>query len=546
MNKPVIKIENLTVDYITEENPIKAVHDVTFEIFSGEIFGLVGESGSGKSTVVQAMMRILPPPALISNGKVIINDKDILTSSDSDIVGFRWKQISIVMQSALNALNPVLSVREQIQDVLKTHKNLIGIDADKRAKELLSLVEIDHDRLDSFPHQLSGGMKQRIVIAIALAIMPPIIIMDEPTTALDVIVEREIIAKVIDLRKKLGLTILFITHDLNLLLEFADRLAIMKNGKIVELDTVENIYAGGKHHYTKKLIGSIPSASGKRQKGLLSKPNSLNLSKSPILEVRNLKKVFQSPGFFNKNKLVAVNDISFKVHKGEIVGIVGESGSGKSTVAKLVTRLIRPSEGFIYLNGENKKVAESRDVPLQYRKDVQMVFQDPFGSLNSIHTVYHHLSRPLFRHRLKNKEEMLSYIIDLLEKVGLTPGEKFAEKFPHEMSGGERQRVAIARALSLEPKIVVADEPTSMLDVSIRMEVLEIFAKMRIKSNLTVLFITHDLASARYLADRIIVLKDGSIIEENDSEKLIQNPKENYTKQLIRAASPGWLSELTN
>jgi len=546
MNKPVIKIENLTVDYITEENPIKAVHDVTFEIFSGEIFGLVGESGSGKSTVVQAMMRILPPPALISNGKVIINDKDILTSSDSDIVGFRWKQISIVMQSALNALNPVLSVREQIQDVLKTHKNLIGIDADKRAKELLSLVEIDHDRLDSFPHQLSGGMKQRIVIAIALAIMPPIIIMDEPTTALDVIVEREIIAKVIDLRKKLGLTILFITHDLNLLLEFADRLAIMKNGKIVELDTVENIYAGGKHPYTKKLIGSIPSASGKRQKGLLSKPNSLNLSKSPILEVRNLKKVFQSPGFFNKNKLVAVNDISFKVHKGEIVGIVGESGSGKSTVAKLVTRLIRPSEGFIYLNGENKKVAESRDVPLQYRKDVQMVFQDPFGSLNSIHTVYHHLSRPLFRHRLKNKEEMLSYIIDLLEKVGLTPGEKFAEKFPHEMSGGERQRVAIARALSLEPKIVVADEPTSMLDVSIRMEVLEIFAKMRIKSNLTVLFITHDLASARYLADRIIVLKDGSIIEENDSEKLIQNPKENYTKQLVRAASPGWLSELTN
>ena len=546
MNKPVIKIENLTVDYITEENPIKAVHDVTFEIFSGEIFGLVGESGSGKSTVVQAMMRILPPPALISNGKVIINDKDILTSSDSDIVGFRWKQISIVMQSALNALNPVLSVREQIQDVLKTHKNLIGIDADKRAKELLSLVEIDHDRLDSFPHQLSGGMKQRIVIAIALAIMPPIIIMDEPTTALDVIVEREIIAKVIDLRKKLGLTILFITHDLNLLLEFADRLAIMKNGKIVELDTVENIYAGGKHPYTKKLIGSIPSASGKRQKGLLSKPNSLNLSKSPILEVRNLKKVFQSPGLFNKNKLVAVNDVSFKVRKGEIVGLVGESGSGKSTIAKLVTRLIRPSEGFIYLNGENKKVAESRDVPLQYRKDVQMVFQDPFGSLNSIHTVYHHLSRPLFRHRLKNKEEMFSYIIDLLEKVGLTPGEKFAEKFPHEMSGGERQRVAIARALSLEPKIVVADEPTSMLDVSIRMEVLEIFAKMRIKSNLTVLFITHDLASARYLADRIIVLKDGSIIEENDSEKLIQNPKENYTKQLVRAASPGWLSELTN
>ena len=545
MNKPVINIKNLNVDYITDKNPINAVRDVTFEIFSGEIFGLVGESGSGKSTVVQAMMRILPPPAIISKGEVIINNEDILSSSSLDVIGMRWKKISIVMQSALNALNPVLSIREQIHDVLKTHKNLIGLDADERAKELLSLVEIDHDRLDSFPHQLSGGMKQRIVIAIALAIMPPIIIMDEPTTALDVIVEREIIAKIIDLRKKLGFTILFITHDLNLLLEFADRLAIMKNGEIVELDKVENINAGGKHPYTKKLIGSIPSASGKRQKGLLSKPKSLNLSKNPILEVRNLKKVFQSPGFFNKNKLIAVNDVSFKIHKGEIVGLVGESGSGKSTVAKLVTRLIRPSEGSIYLNGENKKVTESRNVPLQYRKDVQMVFQDPFGSLNSIHTVYHHLSRPLYRHRLKDEVTMLPYIIDLLEKVGLSPGEKFAEKFPHEMSGGERQRVAIARALSLEPKIVVADEPTSMLDVSIRMEVLEIFAKMRIENNLTVLFITHDLASARYLADRIIVLKNGKIIEENNSEKLIQNPKEDYTKQLVNAASPGWLNQIT-
>ena len=545
MNKPIINIKNLNVDYITDKNPINAVRDVTFEIFSGEIFGLVGESGSGKSTVVQAMMRILPPPAIISKGEVIINNEDILASSSLDVVGMRWKKISIVMQSALNALNPVLSIREQIHDVLKTHKNLIGLDADERAKELLSLVEIDHDRLDSFPHQLSGGMKQRIVIAIALAIMPPIIIMDEPTTALDVIVEREIIAKIIDLRKKLGFTILFITHDLNLLLEFADRLAIMKNGEIVELDKVENINAGGKHPYTKKLIGSIPSASGKRQKGLLSKPKSLNLSKNPILEVQNLKKVFQSPGFFNKNKLIAVNDVSFKIHKGEIVGLVGESGSGKSTVAKLVTRLIRPSEGSIYLNGKNKKVTESRNVPLQYRKDVQMVFQDPFGSLNSIHTVYHHLSRPLYRHRLKDEVTMLPYIIDLLEKVGLSPGEKFAEKFPHEMSGGERQRVAIARALSLEPKIVVADEPTSMLDVSIRMEVLEIFAKMRIENNLTVLFITHDLASARYLADRIIVLKNGKIIEENNSENLIQNPKEDYTKQLVNAASPGWLNQIT-
>ena len=544
MNNPLISVNDLSVEYITDTASIQAVRNVSFEINKGEIFGLVGESGSGKSTIVQAMMRILPPPALISKGKVLINNEDIMAASESDIINFRWKKISIVMQSALNALNPVLSIREQIHDVLEIHKGLFGKKADERAKELLSLVDIDYDRLDSYPHQLSGGMKQRMVIAIALAIMPPIIIMDEPTTALDVIVEREIISKVIDLRKKLGFTILFITHDLNLLLEFADRLAIMKNGKIVELDEVKNIQKGGKHPYTNKLIGSIPSASGVRQKGLISKPESLNFSKDPILEVLNLKKVFQSPGIFNKNELVAVNGVSFKVLKGEIVGLVGESGSGKSTIAKLVTRLIRPSDGSIFLNGKNKKVTESRKVPLEYRKAVQMVFQDPFGSLNSIHTVYHHLARPLFRHELKNDREMFTYIVDLLERVGLCPGEKFAEKFPHEMSGGERQRVAIARALSLDPEIIVADEPTSMLDVSIRMDVLEIFAKMRKEHNLTVLFITHDLASARYLADRIIVLKNGSIVEENTSEELIQNPRENYTKQLVKAASPGWLSSL--
>tara|TARA_B100001113_G_scaffold71778_1_gene55600 strand:- start:4867 stop:6537 length:1671 start_codon:yes stop_codon:yes gene_type:complete len=544
MNNYLLSIENLSVDYITNTEPVRAVNNISFGIHAGEIFGLVGESGSGKSTVVQAMMRILPPPGLISNGSVRINEEDILSASESNVKKFRWKQISIVMQSALNALNPVLSIREQISDVLKTHKDLVGIDAETKAKELLSLVDIDEDRLNSHPHQLSGGMKQRVVIAIALAIMPPIIIMDEPTTALDVIVEREILAKIIELRKKLNFTILFITHDLNLLLEFADRLAIMKNGRIVEIDKVENIKQGGQHSYTRKLIGSIPSASGSRQEGLLSKPDSLDFPTTPLIEIKNLRKTFQSPGLFNKNKLTAVDDISFKISEGEIVGLVGESGSGKSTIAKLVTRLIRPTSGTIYLNGENRQVTEARNVPLGYRKIVQMVFQDPFGSLNSIHTVYHHLSRPLLRHKLKSKDELFDYIIKMLETVGLSPGEKFANKFPHEMSGGERQRIAIARALSLKPQIIIADEPTSMLDVSIRMDILEIFARMRKENNLTILFITHDLASARYLADRIIVLKNGSIVEEGPSEDLIQSPSNEYTKQLVNAASPGWLETI--
>ena len=545
MNNSIISIHDLCVNYITSGKPIEAVNNVSFDIQHGEIFGLVGESGSGKSTLVQAILRILPPPAVIAGGKVIINNKDILSTSNAEVMQYRWKQISIVMQSALNALNPVLTVREQIEDVLKEHSELKGKAAEDRTKELLSLIDIDVSWLDSYPHQLSGGMRQRVVIAIALALMPPLIIMDEPTTALDVIVEREILAKIIELRKELGFTILFITHDLNLLLEFADRVAIMKNGRLVELDKAQMIRSGGKHEYTQKLIRSLPSASGPREKGLLPKPDSLDLGEQPILEVQNLSKSFYDSGIFNPRSIDVVKNVSFQVFPGEIIGLVGESGSGKSTIAKLITRLIRPTSGDIFLNGSNKKVSEARRVPLEYRKQVQMVFQDPFGSLNSIHTVYHHLARPLLRHRLKFQEDVFDYIVEILETVGLIPGEVFANKFPHEMSGGERQRVAIARALSLSPDLIIADEPTSMLDVSLRMEILEIFARMRIEKNLTIVFITHDLASARYLADRIIVLQHGSIVEEGIAEDLIRSPKEEYTKQLIKAASPGWLESLS-
>ena len=545
MNNPIISIHDLCVNYITSGKPIKAVNDVSFDIQHGEIFGLVGESGSGKSTLVQAILRILPPPAVIAGGKVIINNKDILSTSNAEVMQYRWKQISIVMQSALNALNPVLTVREQIEDVLKEHSDLKGKAAEDRTKELLSLIDIDVSRLDSYPHQLSGGMRQRVVIAIALALMPPLIIMDEPTTALDVIVEREILAKIIELRKELGFTILFITHDLNLLLEFADRVAIMKNGRLVELDKAQKIRSGGKHDYTQKLIRSLPSASGPREKGLLPKPESLDLGEQPILEVQNLSKSFYDSGIFNPRSIDVVKNVSFQVSPGEIIGLVGESGSGKSTIAKLITRLIRPTSGDIFLNGSNKKVSEARRVPLEYRKQVQMVFQDPFGSLNAVHTVFHHLARPLLRHQLIPKDELFNYIIEMLENVGLSPGAIFAEKFPHEMSGGERQRVALARALSLEPDLIVADEPTSMLDVSIRMEILEVLAQMRIKKNLSIIFITHDLASARYLADRIIVLQHGSIVEQGLAEDLIQSPQKTYTKQLVKAASPGWFESLS-
>tara|TARA_A100001011_G_scaffold338873_1_gene369970 strand:+ start:350 stop:1987 length:1638 start_codon:yes stop_codon:yes gene_type:complete len=541
MSKTILSVQNLCVSYITKDNPIEAVKNVSFDIKKGEIFGLVGESGSGKSTVVQALLRTLPPPGIISGGQAFFDKKNIFDSTYDEIMNFRWKEISIVLQSALNALNPVLQIRDQIKDVLEIHTDSSEDEIDKRINELLLLVDIDATRLDSYPHQLSGGMKQRIVLAIALALMPPIIIMDEPTTALDVIVERSILSKIIDLRKELGFTILFITHDLNLLLEFADRLAVMKDGKIIDLGDAKDIKSGGSHSYTEKLISALPYASGPRKKGLLSKPKEKIVKENPLLEVVNLSKSFAVSGFFKPQMLDAVKNVNFKIYPGEILGIVGESGSGKSTIGKLVTRLIRPTDGIIRMNGKDILSSKAKKVSLDYRKKVQMVFQDPFGSLNSIHTIYHHLSRPLIRHRLKTDSEIHNYVIDLLESVGLKPGMDFANKFPHEMSGGERQRVAIARALSLGPELIVADEPTSMLDVSIRMEILEIFAQMRIKKNLAIIFITHDLASARYLADRIIVLKNGQIVEKGISEELIQSAQTKYTKQLVKAASPGWL-----
>ena len=545
MSKAALHIKNLNVEYILKKGSHPAVKNISFQVEQGEIFGLVGESGSGKSTVVQALIRTLPPPAVITGGQVIIDKIDVLSLSAIEVKKYRWKQISIVMQSALNALNPVMTVEDQIKDVLEIHKNITGIKADEKVEQLLRLVDVSKENAKSYPHQLSGGMRQRIVIAIALALTPPLIIMDEPTTALDVIVEREILSKIIQLRKELDFTILFITHDLNLLLEFADRIAIMKDGEMIEMNTVEKIKKGGKHSYTKKLIGALPSASGPRQKNLLPKPKKLNFSKTPILEVQNLSKTFQGSGLFAKSEVEVVKNVNFEVFQGEIVALVGESGSGKSTIARLISRLIRPTSGNILLEGRNTRISEARKVPLEYRKAVQMVFQDPFASLNSVHTVYHHLSRPLIRQNLYDKKTISKMINQNLEEVGLSPGKDFAKKFPHEMSGGERQRVAIARALCIEPQIIIADEPTSMLDVSIRMEILEIFAKLRIEKNLTIIFITHDLASARYLADRILVLSKGRLVEQNKAEDLIKNPESSYTKKLVRAASPGWLDEIT-
>ena len=533
MNNPIISITNLSASYITAGEPVQAVQNISFDIQQGEIFGLVGESGSGKSTVVQAILRTLPPPAVITSGSITIHDKDILSLSHSEVMGYRWKQISIVMQSALNALNPVLTIRDQIRDVLEIHSGLTKDPADKRIQELLSLIDIDVTRLDSYPHQLSGGMRQRIVLAIALALMPPLIIMDEPTTALDVIVEREILSKIIELRKQLGFTILFITHDLNLLLEFADRIGVMRAGCLVELDHAQTIRQGGKHAYTQKLIGSLPVASGPRKKGLLSRPENQDFGNHPILEVQYMSKSFPVSGFFRPKVIEAVQDVSFQVFPGEIVGLVGESGSGKSTIAKLITRLIRPTAGDILLKGTSTQVSEARRVSLEYRRKVQMIFQDPFASLNPRMTVGDIVGEPLVIHKLASGSERDDRVAQMLQKVGLMPEHR--TRYPHAFSGGQRQRIGIARALIMQPSLVVCDEAVSALDVSVQAQVINLLQDLQHEFGLTYLFIAHDLSVVKHLCDRVAVMYVGKIAELGETASIFSDPRHPYTRALLAA-----------
>lgn len=542
MNK-ILEIKDLTVDFLMQNGSFRAVDNVSFDIYNNEIFGLVGESGSGKSTIVKAILRILTAPGLITDGQILYNKDDILLLDESSMSSLRWKSISIVNQKALNSLNPLLKIKNQILDTIHTHISISETEAMNQCNELMDMVDLDRSYLNSFPHELSGGMRQRVVIAIALILEPDLIIMDEPTTALDVVTEKKIIMKILELKKKLGFSILFITHDLELILEFADRVGVMQYGELVDLDYSKVIKSGGNHEYSKKLIDSIP---------LLEACTGTNkdIMIDPIITVTGLTKIFQkhSSLFSSKGEQV-LNDISFDLNKNEIIGLVGESGSGKSTIAKILTKLLVYEGGMVKFNGVNLSEINGRKNILKFRKTIQMVFQDPFASLNSIHTVYSHLSRSILIHRSlsnlsKRERKMIieKEMLSILSEVGLSPPENFIYKFPHEMSGGERQRISLARALIANPQVIIADEPTSMLDMSIRMGILDLFLKLKKDKKISIIFITHDIASACYISDRIIILKKGKIVDSGPSNKIINNPSHSYSKLLIDSCTSGWFT----
>ena len=541
MGNKILDINNLNVDYLSEGSSINAVRDFSMHINENEIFGLVGESGSGKSTVIKSILRILPAPGVITKGEIKFKDQDILELDESELSSLRWSHISVVKQKALNSLNPLLKIKEQIIDTIRAHEQIKTKDAMERCNALMDLVEIDRNYLNSYPHELSGGMKQRVVIAIALALKPELIIMDEPTTALDVVIEKEIISKILDLKSQLGFSLLFITHDLNLILGFADRVGVMLEGELVDTDTAEIIKSGGNNPYTTKLINSIPDVSDYNQ-------TKADKNEPELIHVKDLVKTYsRHASIFSSDKFHAVDGVSFNVNKNEIVGLVGESGSGKSTISKILTKLIDFDGGQILFNGEDISCITKRRDLLDYRKKVQMIFQDPFASLNSIHTVYHHLSRPILIHRSydkyskKERDQMVKKeIIAILKEVDLSPPEEFLYKFPHEMSGGERQRIALARVLLVQPQLIIADEPTSMLDMSIRMEILDLLKSLQVKKGISILFITHDIASACYLSNRLIVLKNGKIVDSGIVSEIINNPKDKYSQLLIDSCESGW------
>ncbi|WP_051960618.1 dipeptide ABC transporter ATP-binding protein [Devosia riboflavina] len=524
---PALEITNLSVGYATEDGIRTAVDKVSFSIAPGEFMGLAGESGCGKSTIAQSILRLLRAPGVITGGEIRVAGHDMLTANSDRVRELRWHTASIVLQNALTSLNPVKRISAQLKEVLERGGGT------KTPAELLEMVDIDPSRLSAFPHELSGGQRQRVVIAMALALSPQLIILDEPTTALDVIVQQEIFVTVKALQKRMGFAVLLITHDLPLLFDVADRIAVMKDGKIVETASTATFRQHQEHPYSKALLSATPKVDF-----TISEPVAERKPVPPVLETHHLVKSYGRNPFTGSAVLRAVDDMSFRLAPREIVALVGASGSGKSTFGRIVTGLIRPTSGDILVDGHTP-VPVSRRRPGTPRA-AQMVFQDVYGSLNPLHTIGHHLRRAVISAPGTDKRDVKTRVAALLTEVGLTPTENYLDRRPHELSGGQRQRVGLARALAASPKLLVADEPVSMLDVSIRRDILNLIARLRDEQGVAVLYITHDVVSAGYIADRIAVMHRGKLVEEGPAKAVLKNPQHEYTRRLI-AAVPGGL-----
>ena len=546
-----LKIKNLSVDYKMRRETVYAAKEINIEVSKGEILGLVGESGSGKSTVGNAIINLIDEPGKISNGSIILGDIDI-NHNQKNIENFRGKKVGLIFQDPQTSLNPILTIGEQLIETIQTHLDLSKDEAKKRSIELLKEVGIKdaENRFDNYPHQFSGGMRQRVVISLALCCEPELLIADEPTTALDVSIQSQILELIKRLTKERNLAVILITHDMGVRAETTNRVAVMKNGELVEIGKTKEILTHPKQPYTKSLVSSVPPTNKKisrfvilnqteevkKQSNLkiLSRWTKREINQKNLVSVKNLFKTFDD-NFFSensKNSIMAVDDVSFSIKEGETFGLVGESGSGKSTIAKMIVNLYKPSSGDIYFDDVCITQIKKNKEMLKFRKQIQMIFQDPYSSLNGRLKVKDIVAEPILLHNPSIKRSDLeNYIFDLLQSVELS--QSSAERYPHEFSGGQRQRISIARALATQPRLLVCDEPTSALDVSIQAQILNLLKDLQEQLNLTILFISHDLPVVRQMCDRIGVLRNGKLCEVSNSEKLFEKPEHEYTKELL-------------
>ena len=547
-----LKIQNLSVDYKLRKETVHAAKDINIEIKRGEIVGLVGESGSGKSTVANAIIDLIDEPGKVSEGSIYLSDINI-HENKKNILSLRGKKIGFIFQDPQTSLNPILTIGQQLIETIQTHLNLSNSKAKEKAINLLKEVGIKdaEKRFNDYPHQFSGGMRQRVVISLSLCCEPELLIADEPTTALDVSIQSQILELIKKLTKERNLAVILITHDMGVIAETTNRVAVMKNGNLVELGTTKQILTEPKETYTKSLVSSVPPTNKKisrfkiiekennNQKNInlkiLNRWNKREISKKDLVQIKNLCKTFNE-GFFtekSQNNVLAVDTVSFNIQEGKSFGLVGESGSGKTTIAKMIVNLFKPTSGEIYFDDVCINNIKSNKELLKFRKQIQMIFQDPYSSLNGRLKVKDIIAEPIKLHDANiSSNELNEYINDLLDSVELSKSS--AERYPHEFSGGQRQRISIARALATKPRLLVCDEPTSALDVSIQAQILNLLKDLQEQLNLTILFISHDLPVVRQMCDDIGVLRNGKLCEVSETEELFKNPNHEYTKELLR------------
>ena len=546
-----LKINNLSVNYEMRRETVYAAKKVNINVEKGEILGLVGESGSGKSTVGNAIINLIDEPGKVSGGSIILDGTNIYENPEN-ILKLRGNKIGLIFQDPQTSLNPILTIGEQLIETIQTHLKLNKEEAKNKAINLLKEVGIkDADvRFDNYPHQFSGGMRQRVVISLALCCEPELLIADEPTTALDVSIQSQILDLIKRLTKERNLAVILITHDMGVISETTNRVAVMKNGDLVEIGPTKEILTNPKEIYTKALVSSVPPTNKKINRfkiiekenktqsetniKILNRWTKKEIIDQDLVEVKNLSKTFDDNFFTesSKNSVMAVDGVSFSIKEGESFGLVGESGSGKSTIAKMIVNLYSPSAGEINFDNVCITNITNNKEMMRFRKQIQMIFQDPYSSLNGRLKVKDIISEPIKLHNPSiSSQEIDSYIYDLLESVELT--QQSAERYPHEFSGGQRQRISIARALATQPRLLVCDEPTSALDVSIQAQILNLLKDLQEQLNLTILFISHDLPVVRQMCDRIAVLKNGKICEISETENLFKKPSHEYTRELL-------------